>query len=214
MSIQGISFYDFLGKFIPGALLLLLLDSILPSVKIDSPEILLWIVAAYLLGILWDNLIRLISSCLIRNDCMLKRSRNKYLKKIGVIYSSNEEHSIQFAYDEAYSLLMLHNMLGTVPTQESHANFLRNTWPIIVFFLVRIIIGAGQCDCDNILKCIILSLITLIIIVPYLWYKIQMSVYYTVWDNAYWTLYHINKANHRGVNNLCDKEVNKENNNN
>lgn len=106
-----------------------------------------------------------------------------------------DKQPIQFAYDKAYSLLMLHNMLGTVPKQESHENFLRNIFLIIVFFLIKTVIGTCQCccgknPCNTILM---LSLIALIIIVPALWYSVQMAVYHTVWDNAYWTQYHISK---------------------
>ncbi|MDE6264608.1 MAG: hypothetical protein K2M11_05620 [Paramuribaculum sp.] len=197
MSVQGISFYDFLGKFIPGALLLLLFDSNLLKVKLDSPEILFWIAAAYLLGILWDKVIRFISPCLTRNDWMLIRSRKKhttFIERIGGTCYMQDEQSIQFAYDKAYSLLMLHNMLGTVPKQESHENFLRNIFLIIVFFLIKTVIGTCQCCCVNLWNTILqLSLIALIIVVPFLWYSIQMSIYFTVWDNAYWTQYHISK---------------------
>ncbi len=197
MSVQGISFYDFLGKFIPGALLLLLFSSSLPPVKLDSLEILLWIAAAYLLGILWDKIIRFFSRCLTRNDWMLARAHDKhkkFMEKIGGTYHPQDRHSIQFAYDEAYSLLMLQNMLGTVPKQEGHENFLRNIYLIIVFFLIKTIIGNGQCCCGNICNTILmLFLIALIIIVPGLWYSVQMSIYFTVWDNAYWAKYHITK---------------------
>ncbi len=230
MSVQGISFYDFLGKFIPGALLLLLFKDYTPTVELESLEVVIWIAAAYLIGIIWDKFIRWATSCLRRNPCMLKCSLENYKiyieKLTGEIYNTcykeddkqdnsevDKEDNIEKCsedilckYDDEYSLLMFHNMLGTVPKQESHENFLRNIWGIIVCYFVKVVLS---CSCGNTDRCLcacnttlIICLVALIIIVPIVWYKTQMSIYFTVWDNAYWTRYHISKEEE--INNNTD----------
>ena len=206
MSVQGISFYDFLGKFIPGALLLLLFDSNLLKVKLDSPEILFWIAAAYLIGIIWDLVLRYFFKKLRCNQCMLIRSYKKMVKRIKynseykAIYlgTTATERNIKYYYDKAYSLLMINNMLGTLPKQESHENFLRNIWLIIIGYLLKALCSPCcnaycNCACGKMSHFITIGLVAFILIIPFLWYNVQMSVYCTVWDNAYWTQYHISK---------------------
>ncbi|MDE6048109.1 MAG: hypothetical protein K2G09_00225, partial [Paramuribaculum sp.] len=208
-------------KFIPGALLLLLFNSNTSTFKLDFPEIVIWLAAAYLVGIIWDQLMRWFTSCLRRNPCMLKCSlenHKKYIEKLtGETESAGhaeddiqkDPEAIKYEYDDAYILLMRHNMLGTVPKQEGHENFLRNIWVIIVGFFVKVVLCCRG-DCNNCNICdlptndtiLMISLVALIIIVPIVWFKIQMSIYFTVWDNAYWTQYQISRK--KRINNNTD----------
>ncbi|MBD5173874.1 MAG: hypothetical protein HDT08_04470 [Bacteroidales bacterium] len=216
MSVQGISFYDFLGKFIPGALLLLLFNSNTPTFKLDSPEIVIWLAAAYLLGIIWDRIVRCVFKKLRRCPYMIRLSLKKQICQIRknndgkypnpLISNIPTKDDILYYYDEAYSLLMIKNMLGTVPKQETHENFLKNIAAILFVLLLKLIFCNDKfksggissfLDCLGLCKycnCGIFCIIVVAIaVVALVWYKTQMSVYETVWDNAYWIRYHISK---------------------
>lgn len=128
---------------------------------------------------------------------MLSHSLKRYIGKHSVkpgeakvieIFKKNDGESVLDVYDRVYTLLMIKNMLGTLPKQEAHVNFLRNIWLIIIFFLVKNIMSPLIND-EYYYSILNLSLLGLTLIIPVLWYLIQLSVYKTVWDNTYWTDY-------------------------
>ncbi len=197
MEIPGISFYDFLGKFITGVLLLALVTP--PSFNADANAFawLMYFVAAYLIGIIWDLLMRLVTSKLRRNPKMLSYSYDKYVaNNIAPLFKHSD---IVEKYDEAYTLVMMHNTLGSIPPQECSQNFLRNIWLILILYIVYLIAwlpcgenimyfhGSLGFGCEVYKSCLIL-LIILAIVIPFAWWRIQMSIYKLVWDNANWTL--------------------------
>lgn len=198
MNVHGVSFYDFVSKLLPGTLLLGLIFP--ESFAIEKEQgsvsdffiIAVFIVGAYVLGIVWEQFVRMLSGCLRRNECMLCRSWKNYVSTHTAPLLTGD---IWQHYDEAYSLLMMNDTLGTVPRQEANESFLRNIWPLLVIWLLVLILFPGHL-CENLipadaLNLVVVMLLWIVLILPVVWWRIQMQIYFAVWDNANWTLIHL-----------------------
>ncbi len=191
MEISGISFYDFLGKLIPGTLLWApwilsyCPEGTLGSIDCANFTYLLSIIlfiGFYLTGIIWDFLIvRVIFGFLRLRPCMLIRSKEKYYKNFGhgTPHSvSSNEATIKRDFIAAYYKGLKAGVLRDLPIMESHENFLKTNWFLIGYYVVI----SGICLTET-WKVVVMSILVLtLILVPFIWYSVQMKIYYTVWE--------------------------------
>lgn len=189
MSVPGITFYDFISKLIPGTLLwapwiLLSYNGHNGYVDLESISLLWYIIlfsGFYLTGIIWEFLISKIAFRWLRLcPCMLIRAKRKYFmfanKSSEFITSDSME--IKREYIRAYYQGLNGNVLRDLPVMEAHENFLKTIWLIIGYYTVVagvLLNGAWQVVA---LSLLIVSFVA----VPFIWYKIQMHIYYSVWE--------------------------------
>lgn len=185
MTIQGMSFYDFIGKLIPGTMIWApLLTSELFS-DFSLLETITCFTLMFLTGLLWDAFMRLIFSWLRLNRTMLKNSYRNTIKRIGDVKASSDtgidpKDDIRTKYLKSYTNLEFHSMLGNIPWIEAQENFLRNIWLILLYL---IIMDFGEeyfsYGCKNIIQIVLIITYSLI---PILWYFMQMKIYNLVWE--------------------------------
>lgn len=192
MSVPGITFYDFISKLIPGTLLwapwiLLSFKDQNGCVDLESTSLLWYIIlfsGFYLTGIIWEFLISKVAFRWLRLwSCMLIRAKRKCFKFAGepVENVTSDPTNIKGEYINAYLQGLKNNVLRDLPVLEAHENFLKTIWLIIGYYAVLagvLLSGAWQV--------VVLSLIVIAFGgVPFIWYNIQMQIYYTVWEAEY-----------------------------
>ena len=174
------TFYDFICKFIPGALICVFIDLCRGgNAVLSCDEGTMWYVvlfiASYIIGLVYDYVIIFISGKLklTRNTCMLVKTRRVLLKNTG---RDGEESAdgIQQLYDEAYYTCMKSGMLGHVPVLEAHENFIKLIYPILLSYLILILCRCDILDCESrrIIGCMIILALCML---PFVWYRIQMT---------------------------------------
>lgn len=191
MEISGISFYDFLGKLIPGTLIWTpwILKSYMygdfEGIDFASFTCLLYLIlfiGFYLTGIIWDFLIvRVIFRFLRLRPCMLMQSKKKYYKnsRSGTNHSvSSDNETIKREYIAAYYKGLEAGVLRDLPIMESHENFLKTNWILIAYCVLLVPIFL-PCTWNVVVMPI---LMLAFILIPFIWYTIQMQIYYNVWE--------------------------------
>lgn len=190
MEISGISFYDFLGKLIPGTL-------------IWSPWILKWVyqneryccssdfgllgyfilfVGFYLTGIIWDFLIvNVLLRRLRLRPSMLKAAKEKYYSNLGKSDNTKnicDDRDIISQYNNAYYRGLKSGVLRDLPIMESHENFLKTNWLIVAYYAIL----AGLYLVDPWKEVVMIFLVVAVLLIPFIWHNIQMKIYRTVWE--------------------------------
>lgn len=195
MEISGISFYDFLGKLIPGTLLWApwILKSYiggdLVNHEFTSFSCLLYLIlfiGFYLTGIIWDFIIvRVILRFLRLRPSMLMQSKERYNKRNNKGSSAESTHSvtsdpdtIRKEYIAAYYKGLKAGVLCDLPIMESHENFLKTIWFLLGYYVV----WAGYFFKGPWEVVVMSVLILYLFLVPFIWYRIQMQIYYIVWE--------------------------------
>ncbi|MDE6479985.1 MAG: hypothetical protein K2L45_06905 [Muribaculaceae bacterium] len=190
MEISGISFYDFLGKLIPGSLLwtpwiLKSYNGNFEGIEFASFTCLLYFIlfiGFYLIGIIWDFIIvRKIFHCLRLNPTMLILSKERYNKDSSaeITHSdTSDPDTIKKIYIAAYYKGLEEGALHDLPIMESHENFLKTIWLLIGYYVV----WAGYYLPETWNVVVMSILILFFILVPIIWYRTQMKIYYTVWE--------------------------------
>lgn len=190
MEISGISFYDFLGKLIPGTLLwapwiLKSYNGIFKEYEFASFTILLFFIlfiGFYLTGIIWDYIIvRVIFRSLRLSPCMLRQSKEKYNAHSSAKATTSvtsDPDKITKEYIAAYYKGLKAGVLRDLPIVESHENFLKTIWLLIGYYVV----WAGYFLPETWNVVVMSILILYFILVPIIWYRTQMLIYKTVWE--------------------------------
>lgn len=191
MGQSSMTFYDFIGKFIPGVLICVFIDLCRGDfVVLSCNEGTMWylvlFIVCYIIGLVYDYLIRFISEKLKlnRNTCLLVKTRKAVYKKTGKDGDTSNS-DIRQSYDIAYYTCMKSGILGNVPVLEAHENFIKRIYPILLSYLILVI-----CQCDM-LKCedrgIIGSMIVVALcLLPFVWYRIQKTIFLLVWEGEYY----------------------------
>ena len=189
MTIQGMSFYDFIGKLVPGMLIWT------PILKwVYEPGLtsdVLWIIAAftgfYITGLIWSYIIMLITSGLRHNKNMLVKAYKKVYNNIQKINSEADAIPItadnaSAMYIEAYTKAQMNNTLGNVPLLEAQENFVKNVWLLLFYYIIVIHCYSSGFE---VLKSasLITAIIIAIIAIPIIWYKTQMKIYELIWES-------------------------------
>lgn len=189
MTIQGMSFYDFVGKFIPGVLIWAPWLNKQSFTSGDSYNILHMIVAFvgfYLTGIIFNSLIFFLTKKLRRNPMMLVKARNDVGEEFKAL--NNNWHLIKYdmtnietLYIKSYTFIQEKNMLGAIIVLESHEIFLKVIWPIVLYYIVYVIL-CGNFFMPVTVQATFIFLLICLIAIPVIWYKTQMKIYTSVWE--------------------------------
>lgn len=177
-----ISFYDFLNILVTGFLWLnLFYDPVGNEVN--------WIyisVISFLIGLVYHQLMEYSIGKFIRNCSKIRKSAYDAVEK--VINERPMPDSSEKSYLYAYYLVAKNNCLMNIPVLEAHITFIRNIWIILLFYLVVLCSYCPFVDRlrDVCASCAIAIVIAaLLIILPFVWYKLQAKVSYLVWEGAY-----------------------------
>lgn len=185
MTIQGMSFYDFIGKLIPGILLWSpWIISCHKNLEDSFLAIIIIFVGFYLTGILWDFFINLIFKDLRLRKCMLIKAKSLFFKHNEI--PKDELRSLTYKeikkeYKRAYTIAQENNLLGSATVLEAQENFLKNIWFLIGYYIFIIIFFNEYFTISFfyvLLFCLILSLMCL----PFMWYKTQIKIYEIIWE--------------------------------
>ena len=189
MTIQGMSFYDFVGKFLPGVLIWAPWLNKQSFTSGDSYNILHMIVAFvgfYLTGIIFNSLIFFLTKKLRRNPMMLVKARNDVGEEFKAL--NNNWHlikydmtNIEILYIKSYTFIQEKNMLGAIIVLESHEIFLKVIWPIVLYYIVYVIL-CGNFFMPVTAQATLIFLLICLIAIPVIWYKTQMKIYTSVWE--------------------------------
>lgn len=190
MTIQGMSFYDFAGKLVPG---ILLWSPFIPG-DIGGMS-LLWIIVAfvgfYLTGVVWNAAIRLLFCKLRLCNCMLLKARMSFLSSVAPANPTADSapdlrKSVKSQYVEAYYKVTSNGFLGNISVLEAQENFLKSAWILEVYYLIIIICRLGSFALPSLGEAVLVALIIAIILIPIIWYYTQMKIYYLVWVAEYY----------------------------
>ena len=189
MTIQGMSFYDFVGKLVPGILIWAPWLSIYCPVSWEASNLIFFIVAFvgfYLTGFIWTSLIYKLTQKLRRRPFMLITARSYISHAYNELrnkWHSKEinKNNIEILYLEAYTYAQKNNVLGPVPILESHENFLRVIWPLIIYFIFVMLWQPFEIEVIS-LKILLSFLFICLLSIPFIWYQIQMKIYKYIWE--------------------------------
>lgn len=177
-----LSFYDFLNILVTGFLWLsLFYEPVGNGIS--------WIyisVISFLIGLVYHQLMECTIGIIIRNCTRIRRSTYEAVEK--VLNECPMPDSSEKSYLYAYYLVAKNNCLMNIPVLEAHIAFIRNMWIVLLFYLVAL---CSSCPLVDRLKAvcipcdIAIGITVLLIILPFVWYKLQSKVSYLVWEGAY-----------------------------
>lgn len=186
-----LSLYDFLSVLLVGFLIQA------PFISIESGTVLIFIKTtiiltfSYLIGLCWHKVMEyFMESIGLRNNKRMIKSA--YDEICGKCNDDNLSKGDE-AYYKAYYKLMKKGCLNNIPVLEAQCVFIRNAELPLLFYLILLL-----CGCDKVVRlvaaifgqysvCIVAVLLAvLILVLPILWYKIQMKIYKLVWEGEYY----------------------------
>ncbi len=178
-----ISLYDFLTILTAGFLLLFLCLGKIPK----GEEWLFASVASYLIGLLFHLVVEFTLGKFIRNHSYILRKAHKEVEQsLNQVPMPDAEYN---TYLEAYYLVVKNNCLMNIPILEAQVAFVRNIWVILLFYIVTI------CSCCPTLQIvrdifgpscnIAVGMTALWLILPFVWYRLQMRICKLVWEGGY-----------------------------
>lgn len=172
-----LSFYDFLNILVTGFLWLsLFYEPVGNGIS--------WIyisVISFLIGLVYHQLMECTIGIIIRNCTRIRRSTYEAVEK--VLNECPMPDSGEKSYLYAYYLVAKNNCLMNIPVLEAHIAFIRNMWIVLLFYLVAL---CSSCPLVDRLKAvcipcdIAIGITVLLIILPFVWYKLQSKVSYLV----------------------------------
>lgn len=204
-----LSLYDFLTMLLVGFLLLVPFCETGCGESFISGTLLL--AASYIVGLCYHKILERLQSILgFRNmKCMIRKAFRVTCKEFphasGLVKDMDK---IKEPYYREYYRLMMKGCLGNIPVLEAHVAFLRNLIPIVIVYIVMSICDcsgvSGMIDCifgtDS--KCAVgVILMIILILLPILWYYIQMKIHRLVWEGGYFVQSICNTQNHRAQQN-------------
>lgn len=204
-----LSLYDFLTMLLVGFLLLVPFCETGCGESFISGTLLL--AASYIVGLCYHKILERLQSILgFRNmKCMIRKAFRVTCKEFphasGLVKDMDK---IKEPYYREYYRLMMKGCLGNIPVLEAHVAFLRNLIPIVIVYIVMSICDcsgvSGMIDCifgtDS--KCAVgVILMIILILLPILWYCIQMKIHRLVWEGGYFVQLICNTQNHQAQQN-------------
>ena len=188
-SISSISFYDSLNKLSIGILL------ILPNTQcFNNP---FFYIISFFTGCIFQQFIRILTKPLTLNSTMIKSASKKYEKDW-------ENKNIKETYLKAYYQIAKDGTLMNVPTLEALENFYKNTFFILLLYLVLFL-----ANCPLIVELLspfgnrcALSIYLIIAIFTdiCMWYHTQFKIYELIWEGKYFNKL-INEEYNEKINN-------------
>ena len=177
-----ISFYDFLNILARGFLLLNLGCNFATEKGID------WIfisIASFLIGLVYHQLMECTIGKVIRNcKWITQRAYEKVKNDIGISPMSDCKPN---TYLKAYYMVAKNNCLMNIPVLEAHIAFVRNIWPILLIYVISLCVCPLTAEKFNafINPCYAaIGITTLLVLLPFIWYRLQTKVSYLVWEGA------------------------------
>lgn len=204
-----LTLYDFLTMLLVGFLLLVPFCETGCGESFISGTLLL--AASYIVGLCYHKILERLQSILgFRNmKCMIRKAFRVTCKEFphasGLVKDMDK---IKEPYYREYYRLMMKGCLGNIPVLEAHVAFLRNLIPIVIVYIVMSICDcsgvSGMIDCifgtDS--KCAVgVILMIILILLPILWYCIQMKIHRLVWEGGYFVQSICNTQNHQAQQN-------------
>lgn len=178
----SVGFYDSLNILSIGGLILFLTTQKIPT----NENIFFFVIGAFLIGLIYHQLMECSIVKFIRNCPLIRKSTFQAVEKI--LNERPMPDSGEKSYLYAYYLVAKNNCLMNIPVLEAHIAFIRNMWIVLLFYLVAL---CSSCPLVDRLKAvcipcdIAIGITVLLIILPFVWYKLQSKVSYLVWEGAY-----------------------------
>lgn len=189
------SFYDFVGKLVPGILIWAPWINQFYPLSWNSSNLIYFIIAFvvfYITGFIWCGLINIITKWMRRNPSMIHRARvkiqNEYINsKPSWIKAPYSKRDIDFLYVKTYIRIQEKGLLGPIPVLESHENFLKSIWLLLLYYIA--IIYKNSVSLNHYSYLILISFLLLCIwCIPFIWYYVQMKIYKLVWETGLFLL--------------------------
>lgn len=191
-TISAISFYDALNKLTVGVLLLLPFIPLAPSHPETVYRSPLFYIVAFLIGCLYQLIIKNLTPCLTNNLGLIRRAHMKVQQSLSTSPKENKEEITKEEYLKAYYEVAQNGLLMNIPILEALENFFRNMLPILLLYLVLLL-----ARCSNVItlleifgescRCTIF-LFFFIFADAWLWYETQSKIHYLVWEGSSYCL--------------------------
>ena len=188
-----LTLYDFLAMLIIGVLILA--PFCIFSCNPDFINTTVFLIVSYIIGLCYHKILEWLQSRLgFRNmKCMIRKAFRVTCKEFphatGLVKDMDK---IKEPYYREYYRLMMKGCLGNIPTLEAHVAFFRNLIPVVIMYIVMSICDrsgvSGMIDCvfGDGSKCAVgVVLMTILILLPILWYCTQMKIHRLVWEGGY-----------------------------
>lgn len=198
-----LSLYDFLTMLLVGFLLLVPFCDTGCGESFISGTLLL--AASYIIGLCYHKLIEKLTAPFRNMKCMIMKAYDAVCKEFPNV--SNLKTGRESYYREYYRLMMK-GCLGNIPVLEAQVAFIRNLIPVLIVYIIAI-----ACECEN-LDTLIVTIFgynshcgvaiiigILLMLLPYLWYSVQMKIHKLVWEGGYFVQSICNTQNHQAQQN-------------
>ena len=169
------------------------MDNKLGDYRISLP----FFILAYLVGIVYHKLIEYLFLPL--RNCQGMIEKGKYMAAKSFVKHCKEPISNKVIdYYEAYYYLMRKNCLYIIPVLEAQVALIKSIYPIIVFYLIYLSANCSVINMEDDLRLfIVITLWILIVMLPWVWYKIQLKVYQFVFEGYFFIQESIKKENEK-----------------
>ena len=178
-----ITLYDFMCMMVTGFLILCPFYNCMLQDTLGNT---FFLVLCYLIGIVYHRIIEYIMSPLRTISCMIEKGRqiatNRFQEK-----TSRNVPTEKKDYYEAYYYLIRKNCLNVIPVLEAQVAFIKGVYPILFIYAICILANCICLDWLAIHRCqIAVVLAVLIILLPFVWYNVQMKIYEFVWEGYFY----------------------------
>lgn len=177
-----LTMYDFLSMMVSGFIILFPFSCLERG---DSYDIILFFILCYLVGIAYHKLLECISKPIRNIKSFIGNGKKKALITFKERNRKNSEQvSEDVDYYEAYYYLIHNKCMNVIPVLEAQVTFIRNILPLIIIYLICL--TGGRFHIVFIDDCYIIQILTIVVLLlPWVWYKIQIKVYELVWEGYF-----------------------------
>ena len=178
-----LTLYDFFCILISGYLIILpFIINDICDVSISLP----FFILAYLVGIVYHRIMEILLLPLRNCHCMIKKGKERAQKN----YKEYSEKTTQFPdvdYYEAYYYLMRKNCLNVIPVLDAQVALIKTIYPLLIIYTIYLSANCSiTCiDVDSRIF-IVMILGILVVLLPCIWYIIQLKVYEFVFEGFYY----------------------------
>ena len=189
-----LTLYDFFCILISGYLILF---PFMDNELCDFCKSLPFFILAYLVGIVYHKIIEYLFSPLRNCQGMIEKGKDMAIKSF-VNHCKEPMSNQDIDYYEAYYYLMRKNCLYIIPVLEAQVALIKSIYPIIVFYLIYLSANCSVINMEDDLRLfIVITLWILIVMLPWVWYKIQLKVYQFVFEGYFFIQESIKKENEK-----------------